>query len=78
MLESMKVREISLLDVQCKMNAKRFEDPECLIVAAECEDGRPNADCRMPFFLNFFSFWSKTEYSCRTEPNFDPDRQSPF
>ena len=79
MLESMKVREISLLDAQCKMNAKKLGDPECLIVAGECEDGRPNADCRMPFFLyNFFSFRSKTEYACRTEPNFDRDRQSPF
>ena len=56
MLESMKVREISLLDAQCKMNAKIFGDPECLLVAAECEDGRPNADCQMPFFLIFFFF----------------------
>ena len=79
MIESMKIHEISLLDAQCKMNAKIFGDPECFIVAAECEDRRPNADCRMPFFLKiFFSFRSKTEYACRTEPNFDRDRQSPF
>ena len=53
MLESMKIREISLLDAQCKMNAKRFRDPECeenrlpnakRFGDPECEENRlPNA-----------------------------------
>ena len=37
--------------------------------AAECEDGRPNADCRMPFFLKISFFLLGPRPNTRAGPN---------